>query len=162
MGLELARRMNRVCGLLLFAMLSLASFAVFGYCSSETDARSAVAEASQRVNICYSAAAEAAKAGANVSGLLVALDGAGGFLSKAELALAKGEFDSASTFAHLSEERLVGFEDVAVGLRDSAEQAGNLDFAFGVVGSSVGAVLVVVLGFLLWPFLKKKYGPKVV
>ena len=87
--------MNRVCGLLLFAMLSLMSFAVVAHSSSETDARSAVAEASQRVNICYSAAADAAKAGANVTGLLVTLDGAGDFLSKAELALAKGEFDSA-------------------------------------------------------------------
>ena len=154
--------MNRVCGLLLFAMFSLASFAVVGYCSSETDARSAVAEASQRVNTCYSAAADAAKAGANVTGLLVTLDEAGGLLSKAELALAKGEFDSASTLAHLSEERLVGFEDGAVSLGDAASGSRSLDFAFGVVGSSVGAVLVVVLGFLLWPFLKKRYGPKVV
>jgi hypothetical protein len=152
----------RVCGLLLFAMLLWASFAVVGYCSSETDARSAVAEASQRVNTCYSAVADAAKAGANVSGMLVTLDGAGGLLSKAEVALVKGEFDSASTLAHLCEERLVGFEDVAVGLRDVASGSRTLDFAFGVVGSSVGAVLVVVLGFLLWPFLKKRYGSKVV
>ena len=143
-------------------MLSLASFAVVGYCSSETDARSAVAEASQRVNTCYSAAADAAKAGANVSDLLLTLNEAGGLLSKAELALAKGEYDSASTMAHLSEERLAGFEYGAISLRDSASSSRTLDFAFGVVGSSVGAVLVVVLGFLLWPFLKKKYGPKVV
>ena len=143
-------------------MVSLASFAVVGYCSSETDAKSAVAEASQRVNTCYFAAADAAKAGGNVSGLLVMLDDAGGLLSKAELALVKGEFDSASTLAHLCEERLVGFEDGAISLRDSASGSRSLDFAFGVVGSSVGAVLVVVLGFVLWPFLKKKYGPKVV
>ena len=154
--------MNRVCGLLLFAMVSLASFAVVGYCSSETDAKSAVAEASQRVNTCYSAAADAAKAGGNVSGLLVTLDGAGGLLSGAEFVLVKGEFDSASTLAHLCEERLVGFEDGAISLRDSASGSRSLDFAFGVVGSSVGAVLVVVLGFLLWPFLKKRYGSKVV
>lgn len=143
-------------------MLSLVSFAVVGYCSSEMDARSAVAEASQRVNTCYSTAADAAKAGANVTGLLVTLDDAGGLLSRAELALAKGEFDSASTMAHLCEERLVGFEDGAISLRDSASRLQTLNFAFGVVGSSVGAVLIVVLGFLLWPFLKKKYGPKVV
>jgi hypothetical protein len=97
-----------------------------------------------------------------VTGLLLTLNDAGGLLSKAELALAKGEFDSASTLAHLSEERLVGFEDGAVSLGDAASGSRSLDFAFGVVGSSVGAVLVVVLGFLLWPFLKKRYGPKVV
>ena len=150
--------MNRVCGLLLFAMFSLASFAVVGYCSSETDARSAVAEASQRVNTCYSAAADAAKAGANVTGLLVTLDDAGGLLSKAELALVKGEFDSASTLAHLSEERLVGFEDAAVGLRDSAVRAGFLDFAFGVVGSAVGSVAVVLVGVVVWFYLKRRYA----
>jgi len=154
--------MNRVCGLLLFAMFSLASFAVVGYCSSETDARSAVAEASQRVNTCYSAAADAAKAGANVTGLLVTLDDAGGLLSKAELALAKGEFDSASTLAHLSEERLVGFEEAAVGLRDSAVRAGFLDFALSVVGSAVGSIVVVLVGVTVWFYLKRRYAGKVV
>ena len=154
--------MNRVCGLLLFAMLSLTSLAVVGYCSSETDARSAIAEASQRVNTCYSAAADAAKAGANVSGLLVALDEAGGLLSGAELALAKGEFDSASTLAHLCEEKLVGFEDVAAGLRDSAVRAGFLDFAFGVVGSAVGSVVVVVVSVVVWFYLKRRSAGRVV
>jgi hypothetical protein len=137
-------------------MFSLASFAVVGYCSSETDARSAFAEASQRVNTCYSAAADAAKAGANVTGLLVTLEDAGMLLSKAELALVKGEFDSASTLAHLCEERLVGFEDGAAGLRDSAVRAGFLDFAFGVVGSAVGSVLVVVVGVVVWFWLKRR------
>ena len=143
-------------------MFSLASFAVVGYCSSETDARSAVAEASQRVNTCYSAAADAAKAGANVTGLLVTLYDAGLVLSRAELALNRTDFDSASTMAHLCEEKLVVFEDGAVGLRDSAVRAGFLDFAFGIIGSAVGSVLVVLVGVIVWFYLKRRSVGRVV
>jgi len=152
----------KIVALLVLLVLPLAGFVAVGYGASEADARTAIAEASQRVNICYSAAADAAKAGGNVTGLLVALDEAGGLLSKAELALAKGEFDSASTLAHLSEERLVGFEEAAVGLRDSAVRAGFLDFALSVVGSAVGSIVVVLVGVTVWFYLKRRYAGKVV
>jgi len=152
----------KIVALLLLLVLPLAGFVVVGYCSSEADARAAVAQASQRVSACYSVAADAAKAGANVSGLLVALDEAGGLLSGAELALAKGEFDSASTLAHLCEEKLVGFEDATVGFRDSAVRAGFLDFAFGVVGSAVGSVVVVVVSVVVWFYLKRRSAGRVV
>ena len=55
--------------------------------ASEADATAAVASADQRVNVCYSAVADAEKAGANVSGLLVTLNDAGVLLSEAHLAL---------------------------------------------------------------------------
>jgi len=152
----------KIVALLVLLVLPLAGFVAVGYGASEADARTAIAEASQRVNICYSVAADAAKAGGNVTGLLVALDEAGGLLSKAELALAKGEFDSASTLAHLSEERLVGFEDGAIGLRDAASRSRTLDFAFGVIGSAVGSVLVVLAGVVVWFYLKHRYAGKVV
>jgi hypothetical protein len=152
----------KIVALLLLLVLLLMGFVAVGYCSSEADARAAVAQASQRVNACYSVAADAAKAGANVTGLLVTLDDAGLFLSRAELALGKGEFDSVATLAHLSEERLVGFEDGAVGLKDSAVRAGFLDFAFGVVGSAVGSVLVVVVGVVVWFWLKRRSAGRVV
>ena len=161
MGLERVRTL-KIVALLVLLVLPLAGFVVVGYCSSESDARTAVAQASQRVSVCYSVAADAAKAGANVSGLLVTLDDAGGLLSRAELALAKGEFDSASTMAHLCEERLVGFEDAAAGLRASAVRAGFLDFAFGVVGSAVGSVVVVVVGVVVWFWLKRRSVGRVV
>jgi len=160
-GLERVRTM-KIVALLLLLTLPLAGFVAVGYCSSEADARAAVAQASQRVNACYSVAADAAKAGANVSGLLVTLDDAGLVLSGAELALGRGEFDSASTMAHLCEEKLVGFEDGAVSLKDSAVRAGFLDFAFGIVGSAVGSVLVVVVGVVVWFYLKRRSAGRVV
>jgi len=160
-GLERVRTM-KIVALLLLLTLPLAGFVAVGYCSSEADARAAVAQASQRVNACYSVAANAAKAGANVSGLLVTLDDAGLVLSGAELALGRGEFDSASTMAHLCEEKLVGFEDGAVSLKDSAVRVGFLDFAFGIVGSAVGSVLVVVVGVVVWFYLKRRSAGRVV
>ena len=161
MGLERVRTL-KIVALFLLLVLPLVGFVVVGYCSSMVDARAAVAQASLRVTVCYSVAADAAKAGANVTGLLVTLDEAGGLLSRAELALGTGEFDSASTLAHLCEERLVGLEDAAVGLRDSAVRAGFLDFAFGVVGSAVGSVLVVVVGVVVWFWLKRRSVGRVV
>lgn len=161
MGLERVRTL-KIVALLLLLVLPLAGFVAVGYCSSELDARAAVAQASLRVNECYSVAADAAEAGANVTGLLVALDDAGLVLSRAELALNKADFDSAATLAHLCEEKLVGFEDGAVGLRDSAVRAGFLDFAFGVVGSVVGSVVVVVVGVVVWFYLKRRSAGRVV
>jgi len=152
----------KILALLLLLVLPLMGFVAVGYCSSEADARVAVAQASLRVSVCYSVAADAAKAGANVTGLLVALDDAGLFLSGAELALNRTDFDSASTMAHLCEEKLVGFEDAAAGLRDSAVRAGFLDFVFGVVGSAVGSVVVVLVGVVVWFYLKRKYVGRVV
>ncbi|HUW47491.1 MAG TPA: hypothetical protein VMW36_01950 [Patescibacteria group bacterium] len=152
----------KILALLLLLVLPLAGLVVVSYGASEADARAAVGEASQRVNSCYSAGADAAEAGANVTGLLVTLDEAGGLLSRAELALAKGEFDSAATLAHLCEERLVGFEDGAISLRDTGSRLRTLDFAFGVVGSAVGSVAVVLVGVIVWFYLKHRSAGRVV
>lgn len=157
MGLERVRRMKFVFVLFLLLMLAPLSFALTCYGVGESDARALVSGAQQRMNTCYRAAADAAKAGANVTGLLSTLDDAGNSLSKAELALYQADFNSAYSLALESEGKLNGFEDVASGLKVSAVNAGSLDFAVNVVGSSVGAVVVLVLGFLVWRLLRKRY-----
>jgi hypothetical protein len=53
---------------------------------------------------------------------------------------------------------LVGFTDRAVTLRDSATRERYVDFMVNIVGSTVGAVAVVVAGWVLWIYLKRKYG----
>lgn len=157
MDLEQARLMKLVFVLLLLLMLAPVGFTTVCYGVGESDARAAVSEAQRRINTCYRAAADAAKASANVTDLLALLNEAGSSLSMAELALRRGDFDSASTLARLCEEKLVGFEDWAAGLRDSAVNAGNWDFAVNVVGSSIGAVIVLVFGFVVWSLLRKRY-----
>lgn len=149
--------MKVVFVLLLLLILAPLSFTAICHGASESDATTAVSEAQQRISVCYGAATDAAKAGANVTGLLSTLNDAGGSLSKAELALGQGDFNSAYGLAVESEGKLNGFEDAALGLKNSAVSAGNFDFEVNVVGSSVGAVAVVVLGFVVWRLLRKRY-----
>jgi hypothetical protein len=138
--------------LVVFAVLFVPP--VFAY--SENEAKTAIEAAESEVLTCYDAAFEAEKAGANVSVLLSALDEAGLSLSKAKLAYSEGDFDSAVSFANECQSKLNGFVDQAASLRSDAEQAGYLDFMVNFVGSSVGALCIVVGGFALWTFLKKR------
>jgi len=147
----------KIASLILLILLALLVLVTVCHGTTETDARAAVTEAQKRITVCYNAAADAAKAGANVTSLLSTLDDAGNSLSKAELALSQGDFNSANTLALESEGKLNGFENVASGLKDSAVKAGNWDFDVNVVGSSAGAVIVLVLGFVVWSLLRKRY-----
>jgi len=127
---------------------------VLGY--SENEAKTAVKAAESEVFTCYDVAFEAEKAGANVSALLSALNEAGLSLSKAKRAYSDGDFDSSVSFANECQSKLNGFVDQATSLRSDAEQAGYLDFMVNFVGSGVGALSIVVGGFALWTFLKKR------
>jgi len=125
--------------------------------SSEETAALAITEAEETVASAYEAVLEAEKAGANVTDLLSVLNEAGMLLSKAHLAYAMGDFDSARDFAVWCQGNLTGFVDEAEALKQSAVQKGYWDFTVNVVGSAVGAVAVVVCGFVAWAFLKRKY-----
>jgi len=129
----------------------------FSYASSESDAGSAILQAQQRVEVCFSAAADAAKAGANVSGLLSSLNESGWLLSEASLAFQSGNFDSAYALAVQSNSTLVGFEASAISLKNVAVQRASTDFWVNVVGSTVGTFAVIFGGVLLWFYLKRRY-----
>lgn len=125
---------------------------------SETDARSAIVAAQDKLVVCYQAVANASGAGANVTGLIQVLDQAGGNLSRADLAYNMGSFSSAQSYAVQSLNLLVQSDVVAQAdaLRDSATQARFWDFMINIVGSLVGAVIVVCGGFVVWTVLKKR------
>jgi len=129
----------------------------FSYASTESDASSAMVQAEQRIQVCYSAAADAEKAGANVTGLLPVLDEAGMLLSNATLAFQNGDFDSAYSLAVQSNSTLIGFESLAGFLKSTAEQQGLVDFWVDIVGSTVGTFAVIFGGLLLWFHLKRRY-----
>ncbi|MGB9854913.1 MAG: hypothetical protein ACPLRY_08970, partial [Candidatus Bathyarchaeales archaeon] len=99
-------------------------------------------------------------AGANVSELLGVLNEAGWFLSRAKLAYSQGDFGSATAYANECQSMLDGFVDRADVLRREAEAAGRWDFMVNFVGSAVGAVCVVVGGFAVWVFLKRREKSK--
>jgi len=115
-------------------------------------------EADQTIKDCYLAVAAADKAGGNVSGMLSVLQDAGILLSKADLALGKGDFDSAYNLAVQSKASLDGFIAVASSVKDAAEHSGYVDFMINTVGSSAGTVGVVVGGFAVWFWLNRRYG----
>jgi hypothetical protein len=141
---------------LCLCVLFLVRSVTFSSATSESDASSAMAQAEQRVDTCYSAAADAEKAGANVTGLLTVLDSAGMLLSKAQLAFQNGDFDSAYTLAVQSNSTLNGFESQADSLRDTAAQQGRTDFLVNTVGSTVGAFAVIAVGLSVWFYLKRR------
>ena len=145
-------------GLLFVYFVANVSFLVFAV--SETDAKSAIAAAEDKVLTCYEAAAKAEDAGANITELLRFLNDAGNLLSKAKLAYNNGDFDSAFNFAVQSRDKLKGFVGEAEGLRESAMQANYEDFMFNVVGSGVGAVAVLVGGYIVWVILKRREKPR--
>jgi len=150
-----------ICFFILLFFSVFWSGLVLGY--AEDEAREKIELAESEVLSCYSAVFEAEKAGANVSGLLVVLNEAGGFLSMAKFAYQGGDFDSAFNNASLCLSRLAGFVDHADVLRVEAEQAAYYDFMVNFVGSGVGALCVVVCGFVVWKILGKggKAGERV-
>lgn len=152
-------------GFAVFFVSVLFAVFVFGrpflvFASSEADARSAIVAAENRVFECYRALSDAEMAGANVTGLLVKLNDAGALLSKADLAYAEGNFDSAVAFAVQSSSALDGFVEEASVLKEAAAQQNYLDFMVNFVGSGVGAACVLAGGFALWTFSKKREKAK--
>ncbi len=125
---------------------------------TEADARDAV-EAAQSIFVSdYRAVADAEKAGANVSSLLITLNEAGDLLSRADLALAEHDYETAFANASKAQQLLSGFADEASALKDDAAERGHSDFLIYFVGSIVGTAIVVLASFLVWRVVKRKYG----
>jgi hypothetical protein len=140
--------------LMLAFFVVCAPFCVFAVDEAEADY--SIAEAEERVVVCYRAVADADGAGANVTGLLGVLDEAGLLLSRADLAYMAGDFDSAFDFAVESREVLDGFVVEADALRDDSIQQRSWDFVVNVVGFVVGAAAVVCSGFIIWSSSKTR------
>jgi len=144
----------------LMALMLTFSAVIAPFCAfavDETDARSAIAVAEERIVVCYHAAADVDKAGANTTDLLAVLNEAGELLSRAILAYEMGNFDSALDFANQSRESLNSFIVEADALRETAIQQRYWDFMVYVVGSTVGTAVVICGSFAVWFFLKRRY-----
>jgi hypothetical protein len=129
--------------------------------TTQAEAQSDIAAAQKELIVCYQAVTNASNAGANVTSLLLVLDQAGGNLSRADFAYATGDNASALHYANQSLNLLLQSKITAQAdtLKSSAFQARFWSFMVDVVGSSIGAVAVVVGGFVVWAFLKRKYSP---
>jgi hypothetical protein len=125
--------------------------------ANQSDADAAISAAQNTFSSCYSSARMAESKGANITTLTNTLNEAGLLLSQAELAYSSGDFDSAGSYAVQSQNKLANFVVQADGLAQTAAQKQNRDFLVNVLGSSVGAVTVVVVGVALWVLLKRRY-----
>jgi len=135
---------------------SVANAPFCAFAVDEADAGSAIAAAEERIVVCYRAVAGADEAGADTSALLAVLNEAGLLLSRASLYRMKNS-SLAFDFAVQSREKLNGLEAEADVLREAAMQEHYWDFMVYVVGSVVGAIVVVCGGFVAWFLLKRKY-----
>jgi hypothetical protein len=126
------------------------------FAASRTEAMSEMSLAERRTKMCYEAAADAEKAGANVTYLLEVLNDAGAFLSQAHVAYGKRDFDGAEQLALLCQESLDGFEVQAGSLGNAASNQRFWDFMVYVVGSVVGALVVVISSLGIWTLLKRR------
>ncbi|MEM1589523.1 MAG: hypothetical protein QXZ68_07145 [Candidatus Bathyarchaeia archaeon] len=140
-------------------VLILVFYVPRAFCLTRADAESAIQSAESKLLDCYEAVYEAEKAGANVSSLLKILNEAGWLLSKAKLAYNSGDSDSAYGHALNCSQRLEGVVSQANNLKVEAEQASRMDFLINYVGSAVGSVAVIVGGYALWTFIKKREKP---
>jgi len=143
----------------LVLMLSVAAMPVRVFAVATADeALAAIDGAQAQIITCYGAVAGVEGAGGNVTGLAGVLNEAGALLSQARVAFENGEYDLAVEFSSNCTGMLVGFTDRAVTLRDSAAHERSLDFMVNVVGSVAGTVAVIFAGWVLWVYLKRKYG----
>ena len=120
-------------------------------------AAAAISSAKRTILDCYGAAEEAEAADANITVLTVILNEAGLLLTQAELAYAATDFDVALNLAVQSQSYLSNFITEANSLKETATQQKNQDFLLNVVGSIAGTFVVIVAGFVVWLYLKKKY-----
>jgi len=124
--------------------------------AEQSGADSAIASAKQQIITCYDAAKAAEAAGANITSLTSILNDAGTLLSQSELAYSKSDFSNAASLAVQSSQSLASFVSEANTMRDAAAQQRTTEFLVNVVGSITGAIAVIVAGFVVWRFLRKR------
>jgi hypothetical protein len=125
--------------------------------ASQADAATAIFSAKNAILNCYNAAKQAEAAGVNIAVLVDTLNEAGSLLSEAELAYAANDFDTALNLAVQSQNSLSNLIAEANTLQENFTQQQNQDFLINVVFSIIGTFAVIVAGFAVWLFLKKKY-----
>jgi len=131
-------------------------FSVFG--SAENDAVAAIAATEEYIVLCYDVVLEAEGVGANITALRIALAKAGTLLSRAELSFRSDDFNSTILFSSQSQEELLGLTVEAEALSEIAAAKYYWDFLITIVGSGVGAIVIICGSFVLWHLLDKKYG----
>jgi hypothetical protein len=148
-----------VCLTVLF--LFVVQFVPLCFAVSFDEAGEAVKTAERDLGSAFMAVAEAEGAGANVSVLLDKLGAAGVFLSEAHSAFSAGNYESAFSSAVACSSAAEGVFGDAARLKMDAEVASVESLFLTTAGSVIGVGLVLILGFVGWRFLKRRYFRRV-
>ena len=122
-----------------------------------SEAGKAIDQAERNLNSAYARVAEADSAGADVSVLLNELNSAGIYLSGANAAFNAGDFENAVMMAGNCSDAVSGVASEAANLRSYAEAAHSNTVLSAVFVSIFGLIIITVLGFMGWRFLRRKY-----
>jgi hypothetical protein len=123
--------------------------------ADQESAQTAISSAKTTIKSCYDAVNEAETAGANIDALTVTLNDAAGLLSKAELAYASNENDSAFDYANQSKNKLNDFIPQATALKGTAIKNQNQNF-ITIVLSLMVSVAILCVGTAAWIVLNRK------
>jgi len=148
-----------VCLTVLF--LFVVQFVPLCFAVSSDEAGEAVKTAEQDLSSAFMAVAETEVAGANVSVLLDKLNAAGVFLSEAHSTFSAGNYESAFSSAVACSSAVEGVVGDAARLKMDVEVASVESLFLTTAGSVIGVGLVLILGFIGWRFLKRRYFRRV-
>lgn len=125
------------------------------------EAIDALEEADTALCSSFVALVKAEGAGANVTVLVGKLNVAGDYLSEGYVALRGENYEIAVQMAVACSNAVEGVSNEAAYLKLDVEQVhGDRDF-LTAIGSAVGLVLLFVLGFLGWGFVKRSYSKRI-
>ena len=123
--------------------------------ADQDSAQAAINALQNRLKTCYGAVEQAEAAGANVNSLMVNLNDAAGLLSKAQLAYASNDYNSAYTYASQSQKSLDNFVSQASALKANANQENAAVYLTTVLSTSTSVALLCV-GIGAWLILNRQ------
>lgn len=132
--------------------------------SAEIDddaASSAITSAEMTLVSAYQAVVESEQVGANVSGLLIQLNEAGEFLTKARIKYKLGNHDQAVSLADMCSEISKKVESETAELRNEAFVLWVTAVGLATTESSVLVVAVVLGSFWSWRAFKRRYYKRI-
>lgn len=146
--------------LLVFMAFSLSLTRLPFYVSASDEASSAIVEADNALRRAFEAVLEAERAGANVSDLIVKLDGAGRLLAEAENAYRIGNFSEAVSRAEECSMLADGVVGEALSLKSSALADAQKAVLQTLTFSWAGGVAFLAVLFFVWGWFKRAYAEK--
>jgi CHASE3 domain sensor protein len=146
-------------------MIALFVFLAFGSCfysghyvfAQSDQTASKLQAANTAVEQAFNAVLDAEKVGANVTGLIAQLNVAAGDLAQAENSYRTGDFNAAGT---QTDSVLQIAQEVTISAQDAQQAApvsGQNAFWFIIVFTVIGAIVFVLVLFLVWRRVKQRY-----